>query len=167
MQRSLSLAPGFVVGVSLAGFFDGIFLHQILQWHHMICIEAHCAIKTVDTLQRQIFADGLFHAAIWVVLVTGLALLVRDAARGAIFSQQRFWGAVLFGGGVFNVVEGIVDHHILQIHHVRFGPTQAIWDVGFLVVSAGMAVAGFSLYRQADRPRQPGGTGATATTLDG
>jgi uncharacterized membrane protein len=33
-------------------------------------------------------------------------------------------------------VEGILDHHILQIHHVRFGPTQTVMDVGFLVVSA-------------------------------
>ena len=28
--------PGLWVGLSLGGFFDGILLHQILQWHHLL-----------------------------------------------------------------------------------------------------------------------------------
>ena len=28
--------PGIVIGVGLGGFVDGILLHQILQWHHML-----------------------------------------------------------------------------------------------------------------------------------
>jgi uncharacterized membrane protein len=28
-------------------------------------------------------------------------------------------GIMAIGWGIFNIVEGIVDHHILQIHHVR------------------------------------------------
>jgi uncharacterized membrane protein len=30
------LRTGLVLGVGLAGFLDGIILHQILQWHHML-----------------------------------------------------------------------------------------------------------------------------------
>ena len=43
------------------------------------------------------------------------------------------------GFGLFNLVEGIVDHHILGIHHVNetVPPEQWIyWDVGFLVWGA-------------------------------
>src|SRR5690606_13967276 len=29
-------APGIVLGVGLGGFVDGILLHQLLQWHHML-----------------------------------------------------------------------------------------------------------------------------------
>ena len=28
-------AAGFLLGLGLGGFFDGIVLHQLLQWHHM------------------------------------------------------------------------------------------------------------------------------------
>jgi hypothetical protein len=68
------LAPGFITGAALAGFFDGIVLHQILQWHHMICIETECIVKTVETMKQQNVYDGLFHLAMWVVLLIGLAM---------------------------------------------------------------------------------------------
>ena len=29
---------GIVLGIGLGGFFDGIVLHQILQWHHMLTL---------------------------------------------------------------------------------------------------------------------------------
>jgi uncharacterized membrane protein len=27
---------GIFLGLGLGGFFDGIILHQVLQWHHML-----------------------------------------------------------------------------------------------------------------------------------
>lgn len=149
-QRPFPIAPGLLTGAALAGFFDGVVLHQVLQWHHMICIEEHCLDKTVATLQRQTFYDGLFHAAMLVVLLVGLALLVREASRGYAFPRRRFWGAALLGGGAFNVVEGVIDHHILQIHHVRFGPNRPAWDVGFLVLSAVLLIVGYWIMRRPD-----------------
>jgi uncharacterized membrane protein len=32
-------APGILLGIGLGGFVDGILLHQILQWHHMLTSE--------------------------------------------------------------------------------------------------------------------------------
>jgi uncharacterized membrane protein len=128
--------PGFVIGIAVAGFFDGVVLHQILQWHHMICIESQCVAKTVASLERQTFTDGVFHAVMFVVLLAGLAILASAVAGGSRFLRKRFWGSLLLGAGVFNIIEGIVDHHILQIHHVRFGPMQTPLDVSFLVISA-------------------------------
>lgn len=141
-QHTLPLTPGLMIGAALAGFFDGIVLHQVLQWHHMICIEAHCAVKSVETLQRQNFTDGLFHAVMLLLLVAGLAVLIQVVGQGRRFSPSRFWGAALIGAGAFNVVEGLIDHHLLEIHHVRFGPDQVIWDGGFLGLSLLIGVAG-------------------------
>ncbi len=31
--------PGLLLGIGLGGFVDGIVLHQILQWHHMLTDE--------------------------------------------------------------------------------------------------------------------------------
>lgn len=145
------LAPGFIIGAALAGFFDGSVLHQILQWHHMICIETHCVVKTVETMKQQAVYDGLFHLAMWVVLLIGLGML-STRLRTQKFLAGRFWGAVVFGAGVFNVVEGIVDHHILGIHHVRFGPGQTTWDLSFLAFGAVLAFIGWSVAKRADGP---------------
>lgn len=138
------IAPGFVVGASLAGLFDGIVLHQVLQWHHMLCIETHCVVKTVEVMKRQNFYDGIFHLAMYILLLIGLTLLT-SALRDRTFASHRFWGAIVFGFGVFNVLEGIIDHHILQIHHVRFGPTQPVWDISFLILGAILALVGFAV----------------------
>jgi uncharacterized membrane protein len=51
------------------------------------------------------------------------------------------------GWGVFNLVEGIIDHHILGIHHVRGGAGQVWWDIGFLVLGALLVVGGWLLQR--------------------
>lgn len=145
--RPFPLAPGFIMGASLAGLFDGILLHQILQWHHMLCIETHCVVKTVDVMKRQNLFDGIFHLAMYILLLTGLALFT-GALRERTFSSHRFWGAIVFGFGVFNVLEGIIDHHILQIHHVRFGPGQPAWDISFLILGAILAVIGFTVSKR-------------------
>lgn len=36
MSHSGLKVPGVLLGVGLGGFVDGILLHQILQWHHMV-----------------------------------------------------------------------------------------------------------------------------------
>ena len=35
-QVGFPKSAGILLGVGLGGFFDGIVLHQLLQWHHMI-----------------------------------------------------------------------------------------------------------------------------------
>jgi uncharacterized membrane protein len=30
------ISAGILFGLGLGGFFDGIILHQVLQWHHML-----------------------------------------------------------------------------------------------------------------------------------
>ena len=58
------------------------------------------------------------------------------------------------GFGLFNVVEGIMDHHMLGIHHVNetVPPAQWIyWDIGFLVWGALMLLGGGGLCRRGGR----------------
>lgn len=57
------------------------------------------------------------------------------------------WGWILAGWGIFNLVEGVLDHHILGIHHVRGGPHQLWWDIGFLVLGALLLAGGYLLAR--------------------
>ena len=151
MQRDTARRPlvvaGIWLGLSLGGFFDGIVFHQILQWHHMLTGAGYPA-TTVPDLEVNTLADGLFHAATYSMLVVGLSLLWRAGRRRDVpWSGTTLLGSVLLGAGLFNLVEGIVNHHVLGIHHVRQGPGQLAWDLGFLLSGAILAGIGSLLIR--------------------
>ena len=109
-------------------------------------------VGTVRGLEINTLGDGLFHLGTYIFTVVGLLLLWRRMHRQ--HQQVRtinLIGGLLLGWGLFNLVEGLVDHHILQVHHVKPGANQLLWDIGFLLWGAVMAVAGAMLmWRRAD-----------------
>jgi uncharacterized membrane protein len=140
------------MGVGFGGLVDGIVLHQILQWHHMLTSEGCCPASSVAGLEDNTLADGLFHAATWVALFVGTLAATRAWQRGELAPPWRLHvGGLLLGFGGFNLVEGIVDHQILGIHHVRDdlgGPVG--WDIGFLLIGGVLLIAiGLALVRSA------------------
>ena len=137
------LGPAILIGVGLGGLFDGIVLHQILQWHHLL--SAPTPPVTVEALELNTLADGLFHAMAWLVTAIGLAWLVTSSHRERPPDARPFLGGILLGWGAFNLVEGVVDHHVLTLHHVRQGPDALAYDLAFLAWGAAMMVAGFAL----------------------
>ena len=58
-------------GLGLGGFVDGIILHQVLQWHHMISDVEKYPTTTVAGLQVNTLADGFFHLATWFLVLAG------------------------------------------------------------------------------------------------
>jgi uncharacterized membrane protein len=143
-----SRAPGILLGIGLGGFVDGILLHQILQWHHMLTSEGSYPKTTVAGLETNTLWDGLFHAATWVAVAAGIYILWRRTTdwRWAI-SGRALVGWLLVGWGLFNLVEGVVDHHILTIHHVREGSNETAWDIAFLAFGALLVIGGWLLAR--------------------
>ena len=136
------IVAGIFLGIGLGGFIDGIVLHQILQWHHMLSNVR--PLTSTSNIDLNMVWDGLFHALDWVFTVVGVALLWRAGGRDDIpWSTQTFIGSILFGFGLFNVVEGLIDHQILGIHHVKPGPNQLAWDLGFLIFGALLVVVGW------------------------
>jgi uncharacterized membrane protein len=144
-----------LLGIGLGGFVDGIVLHQILQWHHVLSSVPADPVGTVPGLRANTLADGLFHLGTWLVLVTGLALTVRAWRGGRPAPARRSQiGLVLAGWGVFNLVEGLIDHELLGVHHVRDdlgGPLS--WDLGFLAFGALLVLGGVALHRAAPSRR--------------
>jgi uncharacterized membrane protein len=145
--------PGLLLGIGFGGFVDGIVLHQILQWHHMVSDTAAAPVTTVPGLHVNTLGDGLFHAATWVVALTGTLLTVAAWRRRRLAPTWPVQiGLLLAGWGVFNVVEGVVDHLVLGVHHVRDdlgGPLS--WDLGFLGFGLLLTVAGWALQRTPER----------------
>ena len=145
-QRPLVIA-GIFLGLGLGGFFDGIVLHQILQWHHLVT-SAGYPPTSVENLEINTFWDGMFHALTYILTAIGLFLLWRALQRRDVpRSGSVLIGAMLAGWGLFNLIEGLLSHQILGIHHVRSGPDEAFWDIAFLVWGALMLIGGGWLIR--------------------
>jgi uncharacterized membrane protein len=140
-----------VLGIGLGGFFDGIAFHQILQWHHMV--SAPVPPDTVSSLELNTLADGLFHGTTWLVTLLGVWLLARAGGMRGGGAAPVLLGGMLAGWGLFNLVEGVVDHYLLGIHHVRPGPDQALHDGAFLAWGAGFLAVGWLMLRSARSAR--------------
>lgn len=150
MKNGFPTAAGILLGVGLGGFFDGIVLHQILQWHHM-ATSAGFPADTVPNLRLNVMLDGLFHVVTWSATLAGLAMLWRASQRShAPWSGKLLAGTMLIGFGAFNVVEGVIAHHLLGLHHVNETAPPGLWiywDIGFLVWGAAMLAIGARLLR--------------------
>lgn len=161
------MAPGIILGVGMGGFVDGILLHQILQWHHMLTstdsdrlgIEYYPK-STVHGLEVNTLWDGLFHTFTWLAVLFGLWLLYARVTtnRARVWRSRALWGWMLVGWGLFNLVEGVIDHQILGIHHVRAGDAQIWWDMGFLALGAVLVLGGYALQRGSELPAASDGS---------
>jgi uncharacterized membrane protein len=160
-RRGRLIWAGLLLGIGLGGFFDGIVLHQILQWHHMLTSQGNYPATTVAGLRVNTLWDGLFHAATYVATVAGLFLLWSPARQPhARWSTKLLIGLLLLGWGAFNLVEGLIDHQILGIHHVNeTAPSEQWpwWDLGFLAWGAIMLVGGWALARAGEAEQDTAG----------
>lgn len=148
------ISAGILLGMGLRGFFDGIVLHQILQWHHLLT-SAGYPPESVENLKVNTLWDGLFHASTYVLTVLGLWILWRYSRTNHIrWSGKLLLGTFLMGFGIFNLAEGIIDHQILGIHHVNETVSREqwiYWDIAFLVWGAAMLIGGWLLLRAGRR----------------
>lgn len=144
-----SKVSGLLFGLGLGGFVDGILLHQVLQWHHMVSDVPGHPVDTVAGLEANTLADGFFHVAAWLFVVAGALAALHSWRQGRVAPSWGFHlGLVLVGWGLFNLVEGAVNHHLLGVHHVRDdlgGPLA--WDLGFLAAGVLLVVTGWWWHR--------------------
>jgi uncharacterized membrane protein len=145
-QAKALILAGLFLGLGLGGFIDGILLHQILQWHHML--SSVRPLVTDSNINLNMLGDGLFDAFDWIMTVVGVVLLWVAGRRDDVpWSANILFGSILIGAGLFNLIEGVIDHQILGIHHVKPGQNQLTWDLGFLAVGALFVVVGWMILR--------------------
>jgi uncharacterized membrane protein len=147
LHRSPLISAGVLMGAGLGGFVDGILLHQILQWHNMLSNQL--PPDTLVAAKVNMYWDGVFHAAVWIMTAIGLRMLWSVGNRRDVpWSGRTFMGALLLGWGLFNVVEGIIDHQLLGLHHVQEYTTNKLpWDLAFLGFGVLLLLSGWSLIR--------------------
>ena len=150
MNRRPLVAAGVLLGIGLGGFVDGIVFHQLLQTHNML--SARLPKTSIANLEVNMFWDGLFHAFTWVMTSVGLALLWRAVRRRDVpLSTPTLVGSMAAGWGIFNLVEGVIDHQILGIHHVVEGGNPLPWDLAFLASGIVLIGVGWVVARRGDR----------------
>ena len=149
-NKRKSTVSAILIGIGLAGLIDIIIFHEILQWHHTT---SHKIIpNTMESLQMNIAYDGMFLAFSLIITISGIILLWHASSsndKNSILSNKwLFVGLILIGLGGFNTAEGIVNHHILEMHHVMDVEDPLAFDLTFLIVG-GLAflVAGGILLR--------------------
>lgn len=152
---------GFWLGFALGGFFDGILLHQVLQWHHLLSNVQAAALRDI---RAQMLADGLFHALMYFIAAWALWLLWKARADYAAPGADRaLWAQALIGFGVWHIVDSFVSHWITGIHRIRVdSPNPLFWDLlWFAVFGLVPLVVGWVLHKRSggDRGRM------TATAL--
>ena len=113
-------------------------------------LSAKIPLNSMANMKTNMTADGLFHAVTWGATLVGVALLwatlnrdadVRPSGRGLV-------GYMLAGWGWFNLVEGVIDHHILEVHHVVERLGQSMWDWLFIGASAVLILIGRVIARE-------------------
>ncbi|MDX2024456.1 MAG: DUF2243 domain-containing protein [Deltaproteobacteria bacterium] len=135
------IASGVMLGLGLGGFFDAIVFRLLLQWHSVVYNKVPPV--TLFGLRYNMVWDGLFLAVTWLVMAAGLILLWHSVKRAQkLCPTSVLTGAFATGWGLFNVIEGLVNHHLLQLHHLHPGPNEQAWDIGFVVVGAAAAAVG-------------------------
>jgi uncharacterized membrane protein len=143
---------GLALGFGLGGFFDGILLHQVLQWHHLLSgIES--ARQDVGFL---ILTDGLFHVLMYVVTGLGLWLLWRSRRHlQAPGADRRLFADALLGFAAWHIIDAVLSHWLLGIHRIRMDTDNPLlWDLLWLAIFGIVpAVLGWML-RRSGTPRR-------------
>ena len=141
--------PGLLLGAGLGGFIDGIVLHQVFQLHNML--SAWLPPVTMEAMRVNMVWDGYFHALSWALTLAGAWGLWGAGRAGRVPSGRGFFGQLVLGFGLFNLIEGVIDHHLLQTHHVVDLPRHVpVFDWIFLGADGVLLlVVGWALARRA------------------
>lgn len=127
-----------IIGFGMGGLLDFLLLHLVLQWHHMI--SRRVPPVGLESLRENIFWDGVGQAVMWGIVLAGILLLfhsIRSSGTlpSALPSTSSFLGYFVIGWGIFNLLDGLVNHHLLGLHDVREDVENVlVWNLGFLAI---------------------------------
>jgi len=121
-----------LIGVSFGGLFDGILLHQVLQWHHLLSLVGG---ETIQDIRTQVLADGVFHLLMYGIACIGLVMMWSGRASFARPESSASLGMALLGFGLWQIADVVLFHWILRIHRIRVDVASPLpWDIGWLLV---------------------------------
>ena len=145
--------PLLLTGFGLGAFLDGIVLHQLLQWHHLVSDLR--APDDLAGLKANTFWDGVFHLASWFIVLAGLLWLVRCRADLRRLTLRRVAGPLLIGWGAFNITDQVVFHMLLGAHHIRMVEDYQLYDWGYTAIGVVLVLVGLRLGKDRAQTSSP------------
>ena len=146
MNTKPLIAAGTLMGIGMGGFLDGILFHQVFQLHNML--SAKLPPDTLVNAKTNMFWDGLFHAFTWMATAISIIMLWNAVKQQDVpLSGNTFFGSLVLGWGIFNLVEGVIDHHILGLHHVVEIQGLSMYDYLFLASGILFILIGLAFIR--------------------
>jgi uncharacterized membrane protein len=152
MKINQATAAGVVLGVGMGGFVNGVLFHTILCSRAIrSTVNPPLTMTGVHTNMRW---DGFFHTFIWLVTLLGIFMLWNvarsHAARATrLPTTKTFVGAMTLGGGLFNLIEGVIDRRLLTLHNVGELTASSLWNVAVLAIGGAlMVMVGAALMRR-------------------
>ena len=133
-----NVISGILFGLGLVAFIDETLFHQLLHWHHFY---------DKSTREIGLVSDGLFHAFSFFATIGGFFMLA-DLKRRNAFRKKRWWGAVFFGAGAFQLYDGTIQHKIMRIHQIRYVENVIVYDIVWNMIAIAMIIiGGILIYR--------------------
>jgi uncharacterized membrane protein len=138
--RAASLpTAALFTGMGIAGaVLDGLLIQQLLGWHPL-----------TPEPEGARAAASLFFVATLATLLVGLDLLFRIPAETRRKKWRDIAGWALLGVGLFELMVGLGDHHIVAVRHLRpHASSVALWDLAYLALGLAFLLAGALLLRR-------------------
>jgi len=155
----------YLLGFGASGFFDGILLHQVLQWHHLLSALPRSG---AGDLRFQVMADGWFHAVMYLIALAGSWLLLRARPElGAAGAVRRLFSGFWIGLGVWHVLDAVLSHWMTGIHRIRMdSPHPLAWDLAWVIVFGVLPLlAGWRMRRGNGPPAASSGIGGKGAAM--
>ncbi|WP_233549520.1 DUF2243 domain-containing protein [Lysinibacillus yapensis] len=137
-DASSNFRSGILFGLGLVAFIDEAVFHQLLHWHHFY---------DKSTTDIGLVSDGLFHAFSWFATVASLFMLA-DIRKRKVWDRKRWIGAMMLGGGTFQLYDGIIQHKLMKLHQIRYNVEIIYYDIVWNVLAAFMILNGLNLLRK-------------------
>ncbi|MFC6227718.1 DUF2243 domain-containing protein [Paenibacillus allorhizosphaerae] len=97
--------------------------------------------------QHQIVSDGIFHLTVTAITFVASIVLWNSDPTETGNRNKLFASGLLSGAGLFNFLEGVINHHILQLHHERPGQNQFFFDLAYDITGILMILIGLALLK--------------------
>ena len=143
--------PLLLTGFGLGAFLDGIVLHQVLQWHHLV--SAYRSPDDLAGLEANTTWDGVFHLVSWSVVLVGVLWTARSRTSLRPVPWRRLVGALLVGWGAFQIADQVLLHMLLQAPHIRMVDDYQLYDWGYTAMGAALVAVGLRAARPTDVSR--------------
>ena len=136
---------------------DGLLFHELLQWHHFLSSTDRYEVGAREpaphaTVEANLTADGLFHAFAVTVSIIGFVLLWRWGRRHELADARTTIGAIAVGFAAFNIVDGVLLHLVVGLHHIHEETFELGSDLIYLVLNLVLGALGFALAARSNEP---------------